>query len=139
MPLPRPPISPNTPIPNQPFSADGAYYLESNQGQLSSGNDQHIDLAIGELADVEPTKIVVPEPQPLVITEPVTVETVQFPQNPEPDQEFTDLATNKRYKWQRARSEKGWFKADDPATFENEAWEWQWLPLSNNPDTDEAK
>jgi hypothetical protein len=133
MPLPRPPISPNTPIPNQPFSADEAHYLEGSQGQSPSGNDQHIDLAIGELTDVEP------EPQPLVITEPVTVETVQFPQNPEPNQEFTDLATNKKYRWQRARLENGWFKADDPATPEDEAWTWQWLPLSNNPDTDEAK
>jgi len=117
MSLPRPPISLNTPIPNQPFSADEVYYLEGDQGRLPLGNGLYIDPATGDFTDVfitgtsvEPTK------------------TAQFPQNPEPGQEFTDLATNKTYRWQRARLENGWFRADDPATPEDEAWTWQWLP-----------
>ena len=55
---------------------------------------------------------------------------IQFPKNPEPDQEFTDPVTHKKYKWKRARNEKGRFIADDPATPENEAWVWAWLPVS---------
>ena len=71
-------------------------------------------------------------PPPLAPLVSATAETVQFPQNPEPGQEFTDPATNKMYKWQRARNEKGWFIADDPATPEDETWVWQWLPLDSN-------
>jgi hypothetical protein len=147
MSLPRPPISANTPIPNEPFSADEVYYLEGNQGRLPLGNGLYIDPATGEFTDVEislsaittnasaePPKSVASESQPSVTIEPVVQAAMEpeFPANPEPDQEFTDPVTHKKYKWKRARNDKGWFIADDPATPENEAWIWQWLPLDNN-------
>lgn len=134
MSLPRPPISLNTPIPNQPFSAEEVYYLESNQGRLPLGNGLYIDSATGTFTDLPPLA-------PLAATDAISAEPVvqaamepQFPANPEPDQEFTDPATNRTYKWQRARSESGWFIADDPTTPENEAWTWQWLCSVDNTD-----
>lgn len=37
MSLPRPPIDPTNPIPNQPFESPEVYYLETNQGHLPLG------------------------------------------------------------------------------------------------------
>lgn len=147
MSLPRPPISANTPIPNQPFSADEVYYLEGNQGRLPLGNGLYIDPATGEFTDVEISPLAVTtntsaEPlsnaasksQSSVTIEPVTHAATEpeFPANPESDQEFTDLATGRAYKWKRARNDKGWFVPDDLTTPENEAWIWQWLFVPAN-------
>jgi hypothetical protein len=63
MSLPRPPISANTPIPNQPFSADEVYYLEGNQGRLPLGNGLYIDPATGAFTDIEPSPYIYCVPQ----------------------------------------------------------------------------
>ncbi len=63
MSLPRPPISANTPIPNQPFSADEVYYLESNQGRLPLGNGLFIDPVTGDFTDIAPTPYIYCTPQ----------------------------------------------------------------------------
>lgn len=61
--LPRPPISLNTPIPNQPFSSEEVYYLEGNQGHLPLGNGLYIDPATGEFTNVEPSPYIYCTPQ----------------------------------------------------------------------------
>lgn len=55
MTLPRPPISHNTPIPNDPFEAEEVYYTESNYGPLPLGEGLYIDPETGNFTDVEPS------------------------------------------------------------------------------------
>jgi hypothetical protein len=63
MSLPRPPISANTPIPNQPFSSEEVYYLEGNQGRLPLGNGLYIDPATGDFTDIAPSPYIYCVPQ----------------------------------------------------------------------------
>lgn len=63
MTLPRPPISLNTPIPNQPFSTEEVYYLEGNQGHLPLGQGLYIDPATGQFTNIEPSPYIYCTPQ----------------------------------------------------------------------------
>lgn len=50
MTLPLPPRDSAEPIPNQPFSAEEKYYVESPQGRLPVGQGLEVDPETGEIS-----------------------------------------------------------------------------------------